>query len=307
MHAPLRTLVAAALSMLALGATSATFAADETAPEGLAATGVEHELLAETRPPAYDDERLEIHRIDLEPGAVAPALEYNGAWLARVESGEVEVLTHDGDVWIQGFRGTEDEPIEGVRRVRLEAGELLGFGPDAVLGWENVSSGPAGILLAAIPDADRASMRPASEAAFQRPQGEVVERLVLSGPGVTEEGYRITVKDRSGQVIGAWIPGQKELRFAEMLHGVLDWDEVGIGPVAHLKSGRKALLLRWGGGVCGPIVTVDVDQDLSSIEVVDRSPGCDLAGQTHWLVLKLTGQVPPPEDIEGRYVRRAPR
>jgi hypothetical protein len=48
-------------------------------------------------------------------------------------------------------------------------------------------------------------------------------------------------------------------------------------------------MLFWIGGVCGPIVTLDVAQDLRTITRTDRSPGCDAAATGHWLVLQLRG------------------
>lgn len=296
-------LLASALGLLI----TAPAMAQSPSPEPVGAAGVTRELLATTRPLALSDARMEIMWTTLEPGASMPPTRFDGSWLARIESGALTVSALDGSVWIQGFEGSEDEPIEGSRAVRLEAGQLLSFGPDAVLTWENPGPERVSVLTTAVVDEDHESMVVVDPAARpgRTPRPEVLKRFVLRGPGMTGDRYRITVTDRSGRVTGARVPTEREVRFADQ-RSLLESDHIGIGPLAPLRSGAHELLIRWGGTPCGPVVTVDVEPDLSSIRVIDRTPGCDLAGVGYWLVLRLRGPWLDAEDIEGSRVRRRP-
>jgi hypothetical protein len=112
------------------------------------------------------------------------------------------------------------------------------------------------------------------------------------------------VADRSGQVIGARVPTERELRFASGGDPARDYRDIGIGPVAYLAGNERELLVRWDGTPCGPIVTVDVAKELAAIRVVDRTPGCDAAGVGYAIVLRLRGQLPSLADIGGSWVRR---
>ena len=138
-----------------------------------------------------------------------------------------------------------------------------------------------------------------------RPRGKVVRRFTLTGPGITGDRYRITVADRSGRVIGARTPSEREIRFADQRWP--EHDEVGTAPLVSLAeagSNDHELLIRWGGTPCGPVATVDVARDLSAIRVIDRTPGCDASGHLYWLVLRLRGPWLDAEDIEGSRLRR---
>jgi hypothetical protein len=301
--APWLALLAAALALLI----TAPAIAQSPSPEPEEATGVTRELLGTTHPVGLSDARLELMRTTLEPGASMPPTRFDGSWLARMESGALTVSALEGSVWIEGFEGSEDEPIEGSRAVRLEAGQLLSFGPDAILVWENRGQERVSVLTTAVVDEDHDAMVVVEPVAGpeRTARPEVVERFVLTGPGMTGDRYRITVADRSGRVTGARVPTEREVRFADS-RSLWEPRDIGIGPLASLRSGAHELLIRWVGSICGPVVTVDVARDLSSITVIDRSPGCDLAPVGYWLVLRLRGPWFDPEDIEGSWVRRRP-
>ena len=121
---------------------------------------------------------------------------------------------------------------------------------------------------------------------------------------MTGDRYRITVADRSGRVIGARVPTQRELRFARVGYPPSDVQDIGIGPVAVIGPHVSEMLIQWGGTPCGPVVTVDVAKDLGAIRVIDRTPGCDAAGIEYWLVLRFRGAPPNPAGIQGSWVRR---
>lgn len=268
-------------------------------------SAVDHETLGVTWPNEPTDTRLELARTTLQPGASIPATRFDGSWLARIESGTLTVSIIDGPAWIQGFEGSEDEPIENSTGVRLEAGQLLSFGPDSVLAWENRGTDPVSVLTAAIVDENHESMVTVNPMATPRPtpRGEAVNRIVLTGRRTTGDQYRITVVDHSGRVIGARVPSKGELRFADS-RAELPLGQVAVGPVAFIRPGVHDILLRWPGAPCGPVARVDVAADLSAIDVRDRAIRCDTIGTSHWLVLRVRGQAPNPDDIEGRVKRQ---
>jgi hypothetical protein len=134
--------------------------------------------------------------------------------------------------------------------------------------------------------------------------GPAERRITLAGPGETGDRYRITIADRSARVIGARVPTDRDLRFAGGGDPPVDYRDIGIGPVAYLDGNVRELLVWWMGTPCGPVVTVDLAQDLSAIRVVDRTGGYDAMGVSHAVVLRIRGEVPDPADIEGSWVRR---
>lgn len=99
-----------------------------------------------------------------------------------------------------------------------------------------------------------------------------------------DQRYRIAVKDRSGHLRDARMPSSGELRF-----GVQDDDTHAV--VVGSGTGRRTpVLVRWLGTICGPVVSIDIDADLSRIRIADHSPGCDAAGVPHAVVLVFDGQ-----------------
>jgi hypothetical protein len=216
------------------------------------------------------------------------------------------VMGIDGGAGSAGVTGNEEDPFEGSPSRVLTAGQSLWFGPDTVMTWENRGAVPLSALTTAIVDVASDSMVVVDPAAHPdpTPRGKVVKRIVLTGPEMTGDRYRITVADRSGRLIGARVPTQRELRFARVGYPPSDVQDIGIGPVARIGLHVFEMLIQWGGTPCGPVVTVDVAQDLGAIMVIDRSPGCDAAGVSYWLVLRFRGAPPNPADIQGSWVRR---
>lgn len=231
----------------------------------------------------YRDTRLELVRTTLQPGAELQGIGQPGTALSRVESGSVAVTTTDGRVTILRAPDVVSELDAGASGVVL-AGQSIVSDVDATMTWFNVDSVPAVILTSRLLDAPEMRRADPDPAALQAP---VFKRFVTFGPRLGGTRGRFTVKDRSGKVVRARVPTQRELRF---------WSPVGsgVGPLAQVRPGLRELLLFWEGGVCGPIVTLDVAKDLRTITRTDRSPGCDAAATGHWLVLQLrTGWFDP--------------
>jgi quercetin dioxygenase-like cupin family protein len=296
---PLAVALTVTLTLLVAGRAAAQPSTPASLPQG-----VELELLGGIQPDAFPGHRLELARVTLAPGSVLPRTTFDGTWLVRVMSGSMTVVALDGPAWTQAPDRTESEPIGSADGVTVSAGTVVGFGPDAVLTWQNVTDEPVTLLASAMVDEEADPILSAAQqhspAGLQPP---VVDRFVLTGPGTTGDRYRIVVADRSGRVIGARVPRERELRFSGST-ALLDYRDVAIGPTAFVRRGAHEMLIRWGGTPCGPIVRVDVAADLSAIRVIDRTPGCDAMGMAHWLVLRLRGGWIDPDDIEGSWIRR---
>lgn len=267
--------------------------------------GVSMEVLGTAWREDRSDERIELRRITLEPGARLSERVFAGDWLSWVEGGDLTVRLVDGNAVVPGSDGPQEFPDEEPRILTIPAGGSLQSGPDAVLAWENQGGERVTIMAsAAVPSGDDA-FRSVDQggADTDRFTGPVMERTVLSGPGETGDRYRITIADRSARVIGARVPTERDLRFAGGGDRPVDFRDIGIGPVASLDGNTSEVLVWWNGTPCGPVATVDVAQDLSAIRVVDRTAGCDAAGVRHAVVLRVRGEVPDPEDIHGSWVR----
>jgi hypothetical protein len=267
---------------------------------------VTHELLGTSVPEDGTVGRIEMLRTTLAPGAKMPPTRFVGDWLVRVESGALTATLVDGAAGIKGATGADDDPIAQRSTRILGAERVLWSGPDAVLTWENRGIDPVIVLSAAVTRGEDVVMMAVDPSA--RPgsafRDRVVKRIVLTGPGSTGDRYRIAVADRSGQVIGARVPTERELRFASGGEPARDYRDIGIGPVAYLEGNVRELLVRWNGTPCGPVVTVDVAKELSAIRVRDKTPGCDAAGVGYAVVLRLRGRLPSLVDIDGSWVRR---
>lgn len=271
-----------------------------------APSGVTHEHLGATEPEDGTVGRIEMLRTTLAPGAKMPPTRFVGDWLVRVESGVLTATLVDGAAGIKGAAGAADDPIQQQSTRTLPAEQVLWSGPDAVLTWENRGSDPVIVLSTAVTRGEDVVMMAVDPSA--RPgsafRDRVVRRVVLTGPGSTGDRYRITIADRSGQVIGARVPTERELRFASGGEPARDYRDIGIGPVAYLDGDVLELLVRWTGTPCGPVVTLDVAKEVSAIRVLDKTPGCDAAGVGYAVVLRLRGRVPSLVDIDGSWVRR---
>jgi hypothetical protein len=268
--------------------------------------GVTHERLGMGWLDDRFDDRIESWRSSLEPGAMMPATRFTGDWLMTLEAGGLVVTLIEGRAAIvdaDGPRGFREGPPA---TEMIAPGETLQVGPDAVLAWENRGTAAATVWSSAvIPGGDDAMVRVDPDAAPVDPfVGPVIERRVLSGPGQTGDRYRITIADRSGRVLGARVPTERDLRFAHAGDPPVGNRDIGLGPVAFLPGNVRELLVWWMGTPCGPIATVDVAQDLSAIRVVDRTGGCDAAGMGYAVVLRIRGDVPAPRDIRGSWVKR---
>jgi len=290
----------------AAGPSPSTSPAASTHASPAAPSGVTHELLGTTEPEDGTVGRIEMLRTMLAPGAKMPPTRFAGNWLVRVESGALTATLVDGAAGIEGATGADDDPIAQQSTRILGAERVLWSGPDAVLTWENRGSEPVIVLSTAVTRGEDAVMMAVDPSA--RPgsafRDRVVKRIVLTGPGSTGDRYRIAVADRSGQVIGARVPTERELRFASGGEPARDYRDIGIGPVAYLEGNVRELLIRWTGTPCGPVVTVDVAKELSALRVRDKTPGCDAAGVGYTGVLRLRGRVPSLVDIDGSWVRR---
>jgi hypothetical protein len=252
------------------------------------------------------DERVELRRTSLVPGARMSETTFVGDWVSTVERGVLTVRLVEGLAVVAGPDGPQEFPGEEPRYLTIPTGGTLQSGPDAVLTWENQGSEPATVLSSAVISSGHEALAqvvrgPEGPDLFA---GPVIDRIVLAGPGETGDRYRITVADRSARVIGARVPTARDLRFAGGGDSPVDYRDIGIGPVAYLDGNVKELLVWWTGTPCGPVVTLDVAQDLSALRVVDRTGGCDAAGVRHAVVLRIRGEVPKPEDIQGSWIRR---
>ena len=105
--------------------------------------GVSHTVLGTTWHDEFPDGRVELMRTTLERGAAMPPTRFDGSWFALVESGVLTASLVDGAAWIENRLTQEDESIERSDEVRLETGQLLAFGPDAVLVLTNSEQEPA--------------------------------------------------------------------------------------------------------------------------------------------------------------------
>jgi hypothetical protein len=274
-----------------------------------------------TDPPGITQERLgsadlellglgiDLRRMTLAPGAALPPTHFDEGWLVRLEDGELEIAVTQGRAVISGDASPDGRWLEAGDTGTLFAGDRVVVDGRSIVSWRALGTVPAVVLMSGVvrsPEAALAAVtdEPTTEDLFD---GDVIRRFVLTGPGATEGRSRITVADRSGRVIGARVPTERDLRFAgggdPPVHHQ-GHPDLRIGPVAWLEDPVRELLVRWTGTPCGPVVTVDVARELAAIRIIDRTPGCDAAAMGHSVVLRFRGDPPDPADIHGSWVRR---
>jgi hypothetical protein len=266
-------------------------------PDGV---GIVHERLG-TRLADDGTLRTELLRSTLPVGAELPPTRFGGDWLIRADEGVLTVTLLDGSAVIGDSEGIE---LHHGATVTLGEGRVLIAGPDAVMRWANRDDEDVVLLSTASIPGDRPTMTTANlEPADAAVRGPVVKRHVIRGRTLSGARSRITVLDRSGQVTGVRVPTARELRFAGP-----GWPSpdgfATVGPVGYLGGRRWEILIRSTTTPCGPVVTVDVAEDLTAITVVDRTPGCDAAGVGYAVVLRGRGPVPDAEDIALHWERR---
>jgi hypothetical protein len=239
--------------------------------------------------------RIELLRTTLAPGAAMPPTRFAGDWLVRAEQGVLTLTLVEGSAQVGDAEGIDLDP--GVP-VNLGEGRVLLAGPDAVLTWENRGTEPVRLLSTASIGGDRPAMSEVDPDGPDDPadSGPVKRRHVITGRTASGDRSRITVKDRSGRIVGARFPTAREMRFAGPGWPSPDL-RVTVGPVASVGRNRSEILLRSGTTPCGPVVTLDVARDLSAIKVMDHTPGCDAAGVPYAVVLRVRGDVPDAAGI----------
>jgi hypothetical protein len=255
--------------------------------------GVIHERLG-TRIADDGTARTELLRSTLPVGAELPPMRFGGDWLIRADEGVLTVTLLDGSAVIGETEGID---LPHGEAITLGEDQVLMAGPDAVMRWANRGDGDVVLLSTASIPGDRPTMTTTNpQQADPAVRGPVVKRHVIRGRTPTGSRSRITVLDRSGRVTGVRIPSARELRFAGP--GWSSPDGIAsVGPVGHIGERRSEILIRATTTPCGPVVTVDVAEDLSAIRIVDRTPGCDAAGVGYALVLRIRGWVPGAEYI----------
>jgi quercetin dioxygenase-like cupin family protein len=275
---PSLVLMAALAVVIAMTVAGPTSAQPGTGEPDLP-SGVTWTALGSTwSPAAGGGHDLALARVEIQPGAGIPDHTHAGDRVTWVQQGVLEVRIDDGSF---GPDLDDVARVEGVP-FTLHPGEWLTSYADTVQAWDNPGGTPVVLLVASLlRDGDHPfdllADRPAAT-----PRGPARLRRVLRGH-VGDQAYRITVRDRSGHLRDARMPSSGELRFG--FRGEPPELVVGSG------AGRQQpVLVRWLGTICGPVVTIDVDADLSRIRVIDRSPGCDAAGVPHAVVLVFDGK-----------------
>jgi len=276
-------------------------------PGGDANAGLTTVSLGVSSPSDRPNERIELLRVTLVEGEESGPLEFAGAWLVRVVSGELAVDLIEGPAEVVGTTGVLEIVAAASDATTIQSGEILRAGPDAVMAWANAGAGE--LELAAVVvlplEADVTSEPETADdrnALFMEP---VAKRIVVSGPGDTGGRYRLVVADRSGLVTGARVPTDQELLFLRQVGGDPD-SVIRLGPIAFLPGGGRELLVRWLSTACGPRANIDIARDFSAIRVVDRTPGCDAAAVSYALVIRVRNAIPDPNAIDGVLVRKAP-
>jgi hypothetical protein len=284
-------LIAVAVGLL-MSVVCGTVLVNARSPTPVATTlpGVTHERMA-TRGSDGGAGRIELMRTTLAPGAVMPPTRLAGEWLIRVAEGILTVTLVDGSADVIDVDLADGGSVVEGRSTLVGSDQELVTSPDAVMAWENRGSQPVSLLsVATIPGDDPPMTVVDPDAPVTAGiSGPVIERRVLRGRSVAGGRYRITIADRSGRLIGARVPSERELRFAGPGQRSGDDPDLSIGPLAWLEGDRSELLIRWAGTPCGPIATVDIAQDLSLIGFVDDTPGCDAMGVPYALVLRFRG------------------
>ena len=273
-----RAIAAVAALLTALAALTAPVVVGQDDPPAWSpspvAPGVVRTVLADSWSDAAPDDRLELTRIALAPGASVPAHTRPGDELLFVEQGALTVTTLAGP-----DRAVDTGDGPGViHREMYGEGRSIVAGPTDIQLWENQTTEPTVVLSMALLHGEDPAIFPVVVAPSPSPQPPVVKRMTLTGQGAGGR-YRIRVRDRSGHLTGARLPSPTELRFAaEGPSLIMDHD-------SRLRS--TPVLLRWEGTPCAPVVDLDIAADLSEIRLHDRTPGCDASAVGHWLVLEF--------------------
>ena len=281
MHSPLRVLVAAALTIGALGAMPVV---------GLSADGVDYEEFGHIRHELLGDDVVRSGRIVLEPGATLPMSEFSGEWKVQVESGILVVEGSFGRLQIDdsiadAYVASDDDTLW------VRPGSQLRFDDGSTMRWANPGDEPTVLMTMSIIDEEDEPILTLEEAEARRREARVepfghpvVKRVVLRKPGYRVCGHMITIRDRSGRLIGARIPEPQELRFVDRDEGSTG---VSLGPISGRGKGH-GLLVTWLGSHCGPTARIDIGEDVSAIRV-ETLCQCDGAGGIHSVVLQLEG------------------
>jgi len=271
------TVGALLVTLTALAGPVAGHAGEPGSSPSLIAPGVVWTVLGDTWPDAALGYRLELARIDLAPGASVPAHTRPGDELLYVEQGALTVTTLVDQDGPDASVDTGDGPGV-IHREMYGAGRTIVAGPTEIQAWQNQGSEATVVLSSALLTGDGLSVTPVVPVPSPTPRPPVTGRVVLTGHG-SGGPYRIAIRDRSGHLVGARLPRPAELRFARGGPSLVEGERSATGPIA--------VLLRWSGTGCGPVVYLDISADLSTIELSDRSPGCDASAMGHWVVLEF--------------------
>jgi len=232
-----------------------------------------------------------------------PASEFSGRWSVRVDSGPLEATGSVGGIMVDGeFAESYDAEAE-FGRLTVRPGSRFRFRDGTRMSWSNPGDEPTVLFTLVIIDEDHepilwigeaeARHREASVNPFK---GEVVKRLVLRAPDGGPCDHKLVIRDLSGQLLGARIPNDDELRFlgrGEAIEG----NGIAIGPVVSLTKGHE-VLVSWLGTPCGPTSRIEIGKDVAAIRV-ENLCACDSAGATHSVVLRLEGGWTDIDDVEG--------
>ncbi len=259
---------------------------------GQSADGIDYEEFGHIRLELLGDDVVRSGRIVLEPGETLPMSEFSGEWKVQVESGILAVEGSFGRLQIDdsiadAYVASDDDTLW------VRPGSQLRFDDGITMRWSNPGDEPTVLMTMSVIDEEDEPILTLEEAEARRHgarvepfEHPVVKRVVLRKPGYRVCDYEITIRDRSGRLIGARIPEPEELRFVDRFEGLYDNDVV-LGPIAGRGKGH-GLLVTWLGSDCGPTARIDIGQDASAIRV-ETLCFCDGAGGIHSVVLQLEG------------------
>ena len=257
---------------------------------GQSADGFEYEELGRIRHGSLGDDVVRSGRIVLQPGATLPMSEFRGEWTVQVESGILAVEGSFGRLQIDdsiadAYVASDDDTLW------VRPGSQLRFDDGITMRWSNPGDEPTVLMTMSIIDEEDEPILTLEEAEARRHEAQVepfghpvVKRVVLRKPGYRVCDHEITIRDRSGRLIGARIPEPQELRFVDRDEGPTG---VSLGPISGRGKGN-GLLVTWLGSDCGPTARIDIGEDVSAIRVETRCQ-CDGAGGIHSVVLQLEG------------------
>lgn len=265
---------------------------------GQSADGFEYEELGRIRHESLGDEVVRSGRIVLQPGATLPMSEFRGEWTVQVESGILAVEGSFGRLQVDdsiadAYVASDDDTLW------VRPGSELRFDDGITMRWSNPGDEPTVLLTMSIIDEEDEPILTPEEAEARRQQARVepfqapvIQRVVLRKPGYRVCDYEVTIRDRSGRLVGARLPEPGELRFVDREAGPTG---VALGPIASGGRGHE-MLVTWLGSDCGPTARIDIGQDVSAIRV-ETLCHCDGAGAIHSVVLQLEGST-AIDDVE---------